>query len=171
MHILFSFIIGYILGSFPTAYVLLKRYKNIDIRSAGSGNVGTLNSFEVSKSKWIGLSVLCIDVLKGLVSVVIVKIYLGNEFILLMTALNAAVLAHCFSPWINFKGGRGIATAGGGSMIISLPILLIWGLIWLLFFVFPRNVHLANISATLFTAVMSFTSAIMMNRFSSPHAA
>lgn len=171
MHILYSFLIGYLIGSFPTAYIILKRYKNIDIRLAGSGNVGTLNSIKVSKSKWIGLSVLSIDLLKGLLSVALVKIFIGNEFIFLMTALNAAVLAHCFSPWINFKGGRGIATAGGGSLIISFPILLIWGLIWLVAFIFPRNIYLANISATLLTAIMSFTSALMMNRFSSPHAA
>jgi glycerol-3-phosphate acyltransferase PlsY len=170
MNIFYSFLIGYLVGSFPTAFIILKHYKNIDIRSAGSGNVGTLNSFKVSKSKWIGLSVFIIDLLKGLVSVVLVKILIGNEFIFLMIALNAAVLAHCFSPWINFKGGRGLATAGGGSLIISLPILLIWLLIWLVTFIFPRNIHLANISATLFTAIFSFTSDILMNRFSSPHA-
>lgn len=171
MNIFYSFLIGYLIGSFPTAYILLKRYKKIDIRSFGSGNVGTLNSFKVSKSKWIGFSVLIIDLLKGFVSVVSVKIFIGNEFIYLMIALNAAVLAHCFSPWINFKGGRGLATAGGGSLIISIPILLLWSLIWLIAFIFPRNIHFANISATLLTAIFSFTSAIIMNRFSSPHAA
>ena len=171
MNIIYSFAIGYLIGSLPTAYIILKYYHNIDIRDAGSGNVGTLNSFNVSKSKWIGLSVLSIDVLKGILSVLLVKIFLGNEFILIMTALNAAVLAHCFSPWINFKGGRGIATAGGGSLIISIPILILWGVVWLIAFIFPRNIHIANISATLMTAVFSFTSAIVMNRFSSPHAA
>ncbi len=170
MSIFYSFLIGYLIGSFPTAYIILKHYKSIDIRTAGSGNVGTLNSFKVSKSKWIGFSVLIIDLLKGFASVLLVKMLIGNEFFFLMTALNAAVLAHCFSPWLNFKGGRGIATAGGGSLIISMPILLLWALIWLIAFMFPRNIHVANISATLITAIFSFTSALGLNKFSSPHA-
>jgi glycerol-3-phosphate acyltransferase PlsY len=159
------------LGSFPTAYILLKRHKNIDIRNAGSGNVGAMNSYEVSGSRKIGAAVFAIDLLKGLTSVFLVKYFIGNDFIYIMVALNAAVLAHCFSPWINFKGGRGLATAGGGSLIISIPVLIIWLILWVVSFIIPRNIHLSNISATILTAVFSFTPALSMNRFSSPHAA
>lgn len=170
MNYFLSFMIGYIIGSFPTAYIILKRFLDVDIRSTGSGNVGALNSFEVSKSKMIGLSVLIIDLLKGLTAVLLAKLLIGDEFIFVMISLNAAVLAHCFSPWINFKGGRGLATAGGGALFISIPMLLLWLLIWAISFGYPRNIHLANISASILTAVISFTSAFLMNRFSSPHA-
>ncbi|PKL83309.1 MAG: hypothetical protein CVV24_05650 [Ignavibacteriae bacterium HGW-Ignavibacteriae-3] len=170
MNILYSFFIGYILGSFPTAYILLKRYKNVDIRCEGSGNVGAHNSFKVSKSKLIGFSVLSIDLLKGFCTVLIVKLIIGDDFLYIMTGLNAAVFAHCYSPWINFKGGRGIATAGGGSLLISIPILIIWGIVWLIAFIFPRNIHISNISASVFTAVASFVSALSLNRLTSPRA-
>ena len=170
MNILYSFIIGYILGSFPTAYIILKRHKNIDIRNAGSGNVGAMNSFEVSKSKRIAAAVFAVDLLKGLLSVALIKIFIGNEFVFVMAALNAAVLAHCFSPWINFKGGRGLATAGGGSLIISIPVLLIWLSVWALTYIIPRNIHLSNISATLMTAILSFVPFVSMNHLSSPSA-
>ena len=126
MNYLLSFLIGYIIGSFPTAYIILKRFLDVDIRSTGSGNVGALNSFEVSKSKMIGITVFTIDLLKGLTAVLLAKLIVGDEFIFVMIALNAAVLAHCFSPWINFKGGRGLATAGGGALFVSIPMLLIW---------------------------------------------
>ncbi len=170
MNYFLSFLIGYIIGSFPTAYIILKRHLDIDIRSTGSGNVGALNSFEVSKSKMIGLSVFTIDLLKGLTAVLLAKLFVGDEFIFVMIALNAAVLAHCFSPWINFKGGRGLATAGGGALFVSIPMLLLWLLIWAISFGYPRNIHIANVSASILTAVVSFTSAFFMNKFSYPHA-
>jgi acyl phosphate:glycerol-3-phosphate acyltransferase len=170
MNYILSFLIGYILGSFPTAYIILKRYMNIDIRSIGSGNVGALNSFKVSRSKRIGILVFTIDLTKGLIAVWLTKILIGDEFMFLMISLNAAVLAHCFSPWINFKGGRGLATAGGGAIFISLPTLMIWLIIWVISFGYPRNIHLANVSASILTAIISFTSAFTLNKFSFPHA-
>ncbi len=169
MNIIYSFLIGYLIGSFPTAYILLKRQRNIDIRNAGSGNVGAMNSFEVSGSKKIGILVLTIDLLKGLLSVVLVKFFIGKDFYLIMTALNAAVLAHCFSPWINFKGGRGLATAGGGGLMISIPVLLTWALFWGISFIIPKNIHISNVAATLFTAALSFTPFLSMNAFSTAH--
>ncbi|MCX6170670.1 MAG: glycerol-3-phosphate acyltransferase [Ignavibacteriales bacterium] len=170
MNYILSFLIGYIIGSLPTAYLIMKRFLNIDIRTTGSGNVGALNSFEVSKSKMIGLTVFIIDLLKGLTAVLLTKLLIGDEFIFVMISLNAAVLAHCFSPWINFKGGRGIATAGGGALFISIPMLLLWALIWLISFGYPRNIHIANVIASILTALISFTSAFLLNQFSFPHA-
>jgi acyl phosphate:glycerol-3-phosphate acyltransferase len=65
MRYLTWFLIGYLLGSIPTAYIFVKVFNGIDIRKAGSGNVGALNAYEVSGSPLIGLSVLLIDVMKG----------------------------------------------------------------------------------------------------------
>lgn len=158
MNYILSIIIGLILGSFPTGYILLKKFKNIDITQNGSANVGALNSFKVSKSKLIALVVLLIDLLKGLVTVLLVQLLFGEEFIYSMLALIGAVLSHCYSFWIKFKGGRGLATAAGGALIISLPILGLWLLLWLIAFAFRRNVHFGNFTATILTAALSFTS-------------
>ncbi|MBU1099030.1 MAG: glycerol-3-phosphate acyltransferase, partial [Bacteroidetes bacterium] len=66
MNYIICGVIGYLLGSFPTAFILLKKFKSIDIREQGSTNIGALNSFRVSKSKMLGVLVLLIDMTKGI---------------------------------------------------------------------------------------------------------
>ena len=165
---LLSLITGYIFGSFPTAYLLLKRTLDVDITRNGSGNVGALNSYEVSKSKLLGASVFSIDFFKGLLPVLIISFFIGDIFIYKMLGLLGAVLAHCYSPWIKFKGGRGLATAAGGSFVISIPIIIIWGLIWLTAFALRRNIHFANFTATILTGVLSFTSVHVLVKYTMP---
>lgn len=170
MNYIFSAILGIIIGSFPTAYIIIKKFKNIDITKVGSGNVGAMNSYEVTKSKLIGLIIFLIDVSKGLLTVYLSKILFGNEFSYMMTALIGAVLSHCFSFWIRFKGGRGLATAAGGALILSVPILAIWIILWLISYAFRRNIHFGNFSATLLTGALSFSSANVMNKYTNPSA-
>lgn len=166
MEILLSIIIGYLFGSFPTAYLIIKKKRGIDIRTEGSGNVGTLNSFEVTNSKKIGILVLAIDVLKGIFSVVIVKYFIGDYFNLQITSLFFAVLGHCYSIWIKFKGGRGLATAAGGVLFISPIILIIWVLSWKLIYLIKKNIHIANISATFSVIICSILFSDLLNKFS-----
>jgi glycerol-3-phosphate acyltransferase PlsY len=109
MEFLLSTSIGYILGSFPTAFLLVKIFRGIDITKNGSGNVGALNTIRTSKSKLIGLSVLLIDAFKGALSVFIPLILFPETFIFPALAMLFAVFAHCFNPWLDFKGGRGLA--------------------------------------------------------------
>jgi glycerol-3-phosphate acyltransferase PlsY len=170
MEYLISAVIGYILGSIPTAYLILKKYKGIDITQNGSSNVGALNSIQVSKSKAIGATVLVIDLLKGLVSVIIVKAIFGDVFIYPMTALFFAVLAHCYSPWLKFKGGRGLATAAGGALVLSIPVLIVWIVIWVLGYLFRKNVHFGNIAATILTAAVVISTSDIINKYSNPPA-
>lgn len=157
MNYILAALIGYIIGSFPTAYILLKRTHGLDITKNGSGNVGAMNSYEVSRSKRIGIYVFLIDAAKGFLSSFIVYHLVEETFIISVTALIAAVFSHCYSPWIRFKGGRGLATAAGGAFFISLPVLVIWGVNWLAIYMFSKNIHLGNFMATLFTAISAFT--------------
>ncbi len=170
MNYVLSFVIGLLIGSFPTAYIILKKYQNIDITQNGSSNVGAFNSYKVSKSKKLGIAVFVIDFCKGIVSVVIVKFLFGNQFPILMIALIGAVFGHCFSFWIKFKGGRGLATAAGGAIIISVPILAIWIFLWLISYAFRRNIHFANFSATLLSAALGFSIGDVMNKYTYPRA-
>ncbi len=87
-----------------------------------------------------------------------------------MTGLIGAVFSHCYSFWINFKGGRGLATAAGGAILISIPILGLWILLWLISFAFRKNVHFGNFSATLLTGALSFSSSEIMNKYTNPSA-
>jgi acyl phosphate:glycerol-3-phosphate acyltransferase len=169
MKYVISFIIGYLIGSLPTAYIVLKKIHSLDITQTGSGNVGALNSFRVTKSKRIGLLVFAIDFLKGFISVMITILLFGPEFISPILTIAAAVLAHCYSPWLKFKGGKGLATAAGGGFIISIPILVIWGIAWNVFFFSKRDIDLANINASLSTMVFSFLGFSVIDKFSFMH--
>ena len=170
MSYTFSFLIGYLFGSIPTAYLFLLWKKGLDITKFGSGNVGALNSFRVSKSKPLAATVFIIDLLKGLVSVLFIKYLYPNEYFLPMITLAAAVLGHCYSPWIRFKGGRGLATAAGGALLLSIPMLVQWIFWWLLSFFIKKNVHLASIAASLLTMIISIIAVNFFNVGSGIHA-
>lgn len=165
-----SIIIGYFLGSIPTAYILLKLVKGIDIRNEGSGNVGTLNSFEVTNSKKIGITVLIIDLLKGILSVIIIKAFYGEQFLLPFLALLSAVFGHCYSIWLKFKGGRGLATAAGGALFISPIILLLAIVFWLIFYKWKKDIHLANIASAILIIFTVIIFGVQLNNLSLPPA-
>lgn len=165
-----SFIIGILIGSFPTAYIFLKKFKGIDITESGSGSVGAMNSIRVSKSKFLGVVIFVIDFLKGYLTVYIIQLLFGDLFSYLLLGLIGAVASHCYSFWIKFKGGRGLATAAGGALFISYPLLLIWIVMWAIAYAFRRNIHFSNFTSTLLTAILSFTSADVLNRLSNFHA-
>jgi glycerol-3-phosphate acyltransferase PlsY len=122
--------------------------KGIDITTAGSGNVGAMNTYEVSKSKLTGFIVFAVDFIKGFISVVLMEIIYPNEFIYPALALLFAVLSHCFNPWINFKGGRGLATAAGGTILLFPYLLITWIIIWVISYLYKKDILLSNILAT-----------------------
>ena len=165
-------IMGYLIGSLPTAYLFLKYFKNTDIREEGSGNVGTLNSLRVSKSKTLALIVLLIDFSKGLISVWLAWQLFGENFLTGGVALLFAVIGHCYSVWINFKGGRGLATTGGGGILLASPVILLWIIFWIAVYLYKKNIHFASAASSIFTGILSITSAKYLNewsRFPSEH--
>ena len=153
MEYFFSAIIGFLLGSIPTGYLILKRSKGIDITNTGSGNVGAMNSYEITNSKKIGLLVLLIDFLKGSISAILPKILFEDIFILPALALLLAIFSHCFNPWINFKGGRGLATAAGGTFFLFPFLLVVWITLWILTYIIKKDILFANIFATVFSII------------------
>lgn len=139
---------GYLLGSVPTAFLLVRWKSRIDIRKAGSGNVGTLNSLQVSGSKLVGLAVLVLDFAKGFGAVTLTSSLAGGDFAVVACAGIAAVLGHNFPVWLQFHGGRGLATAAGVFSFLCLPAVGLWGLTWVPGFLVTRNVNVANTGAT-----------------------
>lgn len=114
-----ALVIGYLLGTIPTAVVVsrLASGGTVDIRSAGSGNPGALNTLGVHGAKW-GVVVLLIDVAKSVAACVIgwqvspaIACYAGS----------AAVVGHCLPVWSRFRGGKGIACAGG-QCLATFPV-------------------------------------------------
>lgn len=115
--------LGFLLGSVPFG-LLLGKLKGIDIREHGSGNIGATNVFRTLGKK-SGIVCLLLDFLKGLLPVLLAKQFVPDntvgQTIEVATAL-AAILGHNYSPWIGFKGGKGIATSAGALAGLIPPV-------------------------------------------------
>ena len=142
-------ILFYLIGSIPTAYLLIKIRTGKDITKEGSGNVGALNSYDVSKSKWTGISVLIIDFLKGFIpSFLFLKVG-GYHFESLLIPIALLIAGHNFSVWLKFKGGRGLATAAGLLAVAEPFAILIWCVLFLISMAIYRKIQFGNIVASL----------------------
>ena len=126
LTILLGAFVSYIIGSMPTALWVGKAFYGIDIRQHGSGNSGATNTFRVLGKK-AGISVLLIDIIKGLTAASIVRYYdfveIGSvRYVNLQLLFGlTAVIGHIFPVFANFKGGKGIATLLG--MVIGIHYL------------------------------------------------
>jgi acyl phosphate:glycerol-3-phosphate acyltransferase len=144
-------LIAFLIGSIPTAYIVAKRVRGIDIREHGSGNVGATNVFRIIGKSW-GSVVLCADLAKGLVVVSIIALN-ASAFPNLAPTLKqlifglAAIAGHTWTPWLNLKGGKGVATACGMLIGIFPSAAVVSLLIWVGIFGLKRYVSLASIAA------------------------
>lgn len=170
MTYIISIVIGYLFGSIPTAYILLKKKKGIDITQSGSGNVGAMNSFEVTRSKLIGIVVLIVDFLKGFLSVYLISLVYPENFALPAIALVFAIFSHCFNPWIEFKGGRGLATAAGGTVLLFPYFLLVWIILWLIFYALKKDILIGNIAATVLSLFLIANTSEIATKYTNPKA-
>ena len=144
--LLLAAVVGYLIGSIPTAYLIVRWKSKVDIRKAGSGNVGTLNSYEVTRSKLVGVLVLVVDLLKGVSAVLLAAaIAPGMGFGASAVGGISAVVGHSFPFWLKFKGGRGLATAAGVLMPLQWLVVLFWGFWWAIGFFLTRNVNVGNV--------------------------
>lgn len=163
------FIIGYIIGSVPFSYLTLKFFHNKNILENGSGNAGTLNSYIVTKSVKSTIIVFTGDFFKGAAGILILRLVFEMDFIYLGIYTVSAILGHCYSVWIKFKGGRGLATAAGSVLFFTPVYLIVWAIIWIISYVYKKSVHFANIIATLFLGLSSiYTPSFFGNNFLSP---
>ncbi len=168
MEYLLSILLGYSFGSIPSAYLIVKNSHNTNILNSGSGNPGALNSFEVTNSKLIGFLVLLADFVKGLIPIFIVKHLVDDNLLLLLNTSLFSVIGHCFSVFLKFKGGRGLATAAGSLITIAPAVFVIWVVLWLIIYIYKRNIHFANISASFLTSILSFSSIKTISAFTYP---
>ena len=131
-------IIGYLLGSIPIGYLLSRRHSKVDVRTQGSGKTGATNVFRTAGRKW-GLLVAALDISKGALAVVVAGIIVGGDYLLVgdsslwwlltsaqVLAALAAVVGHIWSPFLKFKGGRGVATFFGG-LVALCPVAALFG--------------------------------------------
>ena len=143
---------SYLLGSIPFGY-LAGRLVGIDIRQAGSGNVGATNVVRVL-GKGYGYPVFALDFLKGFGAVKISMLmapgqpseWNSPEIVGILEAMSS-ILGHLYPPWLTFKGGKGVATSAGALLALTPVATLIGIAIWIIVFWLTRYVSLASITA------------------------
>lgn len=126
------FIASYLLGSLPTSWIVVKLVKGQDLRKLGSGNLGATNLYRQLGWRW-AVPAAVIDVAKGVVPVLVFGPRAGGGEIMALLLGITAVLGHVFSLFVNFKGGKGVAT-GAGVLIglapwAALVAVVIWAVI------------------------------------------
>ena len=143
---------SYLFGSIPFGY-LAGRLVGIDIRQAGSGNVGATNVVRVL-GKRFGYPVLALDVLKGFGAVKIAMLIApgrppewNSPEIFGILAAMSSVLGHLYPPWLKFKGGKGVATSAGALFALTPVATLVGVAIWIVVFWLTRYVSLASMIA------------------------
>lgn len=139
-------VFGYLLGSIPFAFVLSRRLRGIDIRRAGSGNVGAANVLRTSGVP-AAVIVMLLDMAKGAGSVLIAQRWLGGDAAPAAAGF-AAVVGHIYPVWLRFRGGKGVATACGAFAVLTpwaiAPVLAVFVfIVWL-----TRYISLGSIVAT-----------------------
>lgn len=120
---------AFLLGSIPWGYLFGRWFAGIDLRTIGSGGTGATNALRTMGWK-VSAAVLLLDVAKGAAPILVGR-QLGVDTWWLAAAAIAAVTGHCWSPWIGFKGGKGVATAAGAAIalwppvVVALPLLVV----------------------------------------------
>ena len=143
------YIAAYLIGGIPFGLLLAKKFAGVNVKASGSGSIGATNVLRVVKerdpalAKKLGIATLALDALKG-VAVLAVASFMGLDESVLWAIAVLAVLGHCFSPYLGFEGGKGIAT-GMGVMMFLLPIettiaLVVWA-------VMAKTVRISSVSS------------------------
>jgi len=140
-------VLGYLLGSCPWGYWLVRLVKHEDIRRAGSGNIGATNVWR-TYGRWLGAPVVLLDVLKGFVPALLGMLYVSPHHLAGICAGAAAMLGHWRPIFLRFaKGGKMVATCGGVFFGVAVWVALTAGLVWLVVFLALRYASLASIVA------------------------
>ena len=139
-------LLAYLIGSIPTAYLVGKIKKGIDIRKEGSGNVGATNTLLII-GPFFGIFVYIFDILKGVIPVLLARNIIGTDLAMGLTGA-AAILGHDFSIFLRFTGGKGIATTTGVVFAINAYLMLWIYASWFVFVLLTNYFILASLLST-----------------------
>lgn len=158
MDLLLSIIVCYLIGAIPTSFLIVKIFGKKNVFEAGSGNPGALNSFESTGSRAIGISVLILDVLKGMLAAYVAKQIAGEFYLPYIAGLIWVIIGHNYNLFFGGKGGRGLATAAGAFGMVSPYIVFTWLMMWVAgYYIVRRNVHIANGLALIGSMILVFS--------------
>jgi acyl phosphate:glycerol-3-phosphate acyltransferase len=151
IFLIVAFMIGYLLGSIPFGLVLTRLAGTQDLRSIGSGSIGTTNVLRTGR-KDLAAATLIGDMLKGTVAVAIAG-YIDGPSAAMVAALGA-FLGHLYPVWLKFRGGKGVAVYIGVLLWLFWPAALLFCLIWIAVAVITRYSSLSALIASLVTPIL-----------------
>ena len=149
-------LLGYLFGSFPSGYLAARISKGVDIRSIGSGSTGATNVLR-HIGKGAAITVFLLDVFKGILSILLAKYFLLNDSWQVAVGLST-LIGHIWPVWLNFKGGKAVATGLGVFLGISWQVGLATLGIFMIIIMLFRIVSLASISAALALPLLMYLS-------------
>ena len=155
MNLLILFL-GYFFGSFPSGYLAGRIAKGIDIRSLGSGSTGATNVLR-QIGKRAAITVFLLDVFKGVLSILVAKYFLLNDSWQVAIGLST-LIGHIWPVWLNWKGGKAVATGLGVFLGLSWQVGLATLGVFIVMITLFRIVSLASVSAALALPLIMFLS-------------
>lgn len=148
-------ILGYLIGSIPFG-LIAGRLKGIDLTKTGSGNTGTTNVLR-TLGVGAGVTVFICDFLKGVIPVFIAS-QISQQHLFIILCAVAAILGHMYSPFMNFKGGKGVATGLGVVFMIAPYLFITSFILGLSIIAISGYVSVASILCSIFLSILMFTS-------------
>lgn len=146
--------VGYLLGSIPFGYLLVRVFRSADVRTTGSGNIGATNVARTSLG--LGLMTLVLDFAKGFAAVWLASTSFPTNKTAAFAAALAAVCGHVFPIWLRFRGGKGVATGLGAFLLLTPKAILIAIGAFLVLVSMLRYVSLASITAAVSLPLAAF---------------
>jgi glycerol-3-phosphate acyltransferase PlsY len=148
-----SLLLGYLLGAIPTGVVVARLWGGVDLTAVGSKRTGATNVLR-TLGPAAAVGVLLGDLAKGALAVLLAAALSAGDLWAMAGAGLAAVIGHAYSPFIGFKGGRGVATGVGGLLVLSPPAAGLAVLVGAIAIALTRYVSLGSILGTLTAAVL-----------------
>ena len=159
------YIIAFLFGGIPFGWLLVKLIYKQDIRQVGSGSIGATNVYRAvkeideRKAKMFSILTIILDAIKGLIVVAFAKM-LGLGFSAQWLIALLAILGHCYSPYLGFKGGKGVATAIG-SVLLLIPVegicgLIVWGIVGKVFKISSISSLVGVLSGIILTFIIPY---------------
>ena len=158
IEILLIFIVAYLIGSIPTGYIVVKVAKGEDIRQIGSGSTGATNVKRIMGKKWFFV-VLLLDAFKGALPVILAKLFFESFAgigLLPVIASIAVILGHSKSIFLNFSGGKSVASGIGTILALNWQVGLILAVVWGTITYFTKYVSVGSIIALCISPILMF---------------
>ncbi|WP_261545020.1 glycerol-3-phosphate 1-O-acyltransferase PlsY [Campylobacter lari] len=161
MENLIIYLLAYLIGAIPFGLLLAQIFAKTNIKNAGSKSIGATNVLRVVKesdpklAKTLAVATIVLDALKGIIPILVAK-FLGYDENILWTMAVLAVFGHCFSPYLKFEGGKGVAT-GAGVLAVFLPFEIISAVLaWFIIGKIFKISSLASLGALVVLIITSF---------------